>query len=60
MIQISMGTLMRAWVKHNKLEDLDSLLTYNVDDFTPSGNLCYYKDKADSEAVIMLPNTPLK
>ena len=44
-------------MKHNKLEDLNLLLTCNVDGFTPSGTLCYFKDKADSEAVMMMPTT---
>ena len=42
-----------------KMEDFNSLLNYNVDDFTPSGILCYYKDNADS-VVKLLPTTPLK
>ena len=49
---------MRAWLKHNKLEDFNSLLTYDLNDFTPSGILCYYKQKADSEVALMMPNTP--
>ena len=51
---------MRAWVKHNKLEDFNSLLTYDLNDFTPSGILYYYNEKADSEVALMMPNTPLK
>ena len=51
---------MRAWVKHNKSEDSNSLLTYDLNDFTPSGIFCYYNDKADSEVALMVPNTPLK
>ena len=43
----------------NKLEDFTSLLNFNVDDFAPSGNLCYCKDNADS-VVRTLPNTLLK
>ena len=31
------GIIMRAWVKHNKLEDFTSLLTYDLNDFTSSG-----------------------
>ena len=52
--------IMRGWVKHYKVEDFSSFLTFNVDYFTPSGTLCYYNNKADSEAVIMMPTTPLK
>ena len=46
---------MRAWVKHNKLEDFTSLLTYDLNDFITSGILCYsyYKDKLDSEVDLM-------
>ena len=47
-------------MKHNKLEDLNSLLNFNADDFTPSGTLYYDKDNADSEVVTMLPTTPLQ
>ena len=43
-----LGTLIREWVTHNKLEDFDSPLNFNVDDLTPSGILCYYKDNAGS------------
>ena len=35
-----LGIMIRAWVIHNKLEDFNSLLNFNVDDFTPSGNRC--------------------
>ena len=51
---------MRAWVKHNQLEDFNSLLTYDLNDLTRSGIFCYYKEKADSEVALMMPNTPLK
>ena len=51
---------MRAWVKHNKLEDFNSLLTYDLNDYTPSGILCHYTEKADSEVALMMSNTPLK
>ena len=37
------GIIIRAWVKHNKLEDLNSLLTFNLDDFTPSGTLLFQR-----------------
>ena len=51
--------MIREWVAHNKLEDFNSLLNFNVDDFTPSGILCYYKDNADS-VVRLLPTIPLQ
>ena len=34
------GIIMRAWVKHNRLEDFNSVLTYDLNDFTSSGILC--------------------
>ena len=34
------GIIMRAWVKHNKLEVFNSLLSFTADYFTPSGSLC--------------------
>ena len=37
------GIIMKAWVKHNKLEDMTDLLIYDLDDFTPTGTLCNYK-----------------
>ena len=60
--KIEVGIIMRAWVKCNKLklEDFNSLLSFTADDFTPSGSLSYFKEKADSEAVTMMPNTLLK
>ena len=56
----AVGIIMRAWVKQTKLEDFNSFLTFNADDFTPSGSHCYFKEKADSEMLTMLPTTPLK
>ena len=53
-------TMIRAWVKHNKLEDFISLLNFNVDDFTSSGILCCNKENADSEMATMLPTLPLQ
>ena len=54
------GIIMQVWVKYNKLEDITSLLIYDLNDFTPSGTLCYYKEKVDSEVALMVPTTPLK
>ena len=51
------GIIMRAWVKHNKLEDMTDLLIY---DFTPTGTLCNYKETAEAEETKIMPNTPLK
>ena len=39
---------------------MTSLLIYDLNDFTPSGTLCYYKEKVESELAIMMPTTPLK
>ena len=36
-----LGIMIKEWVKFNKLENFYSLLNYSIDDFTPSGNLCY-------------------
>ena len=47
------------WDIYNKMEDFDSLLYYTDEDFTPSGNLCCYKDYGNS-VVKMLPTTPLQ
>ena len=58
--KMEVGIIMRPWVKHNKLEDFNSLLNFNVDHFTPSGTLCYFKEKADSEAIMMMLTNPLK
>ena len=51
---------MRALVKHQKLEDFNSVLTYDLNDFTTPGIPCYYKKIADSEVALKMPNTPLK
>ena len=51
---------MRSWVKHNKLEDMTSLLIHDLSDFTPTGTLCVYNEKVESEVAIMMPTTPLK
>ena len=40
---------MRAWVKDNDMIDFTSMLTYTTDKFTPTGFLCYYKEKVDAE-----------
>ena len=37
--------IINEWVIFNKLENFNSLLNYIMDDFTPSGNLCCYKEK---------------
>ena len=54
------GIIMRAWVKHNKLEDMTDLLIYDLNEFTPTGTLCNYKGTAEAEETKIMPNTPLK
>ena len=44
-----MGIIMRAWVKDNNMTDFTSMLTYTADKFTPTGFLCYYKEKVDAK-----------
>ena len=55
-----MGIIMRSWVKHNNLEDMFDLLIYDLNDFTPGGTLCCYKETAETEETKLMPNTPLK
>ena len=55
-----MGIIMRSWVKHNNLEDMSDLLIYDLNDFTPGGTLCHYKETAEAEETKLMPNTPLK
>ena len=54
------GIIMRAWVKHNKLEDMSDLQIYDQNDHTPTGTLCHYKETAEAEETKIMPNTPLK
>ena len=55
-----MGITMRSWVKHNNLEDMSDLLIYDLNDFTPGGTLCRYKETAETEETKLMPNTPLR
>ena len=50
-----LGIKIRQWVIYNKLENFNSILNYPIDDFTPSGNLCYMNEHGD-----ILPYTPMK
>ena len=36
-----LGLMLKQWIIFNKLENLNSILNYPIDDFTPSGNLSY-------------------
>ena len=40
---------MRSWVKHNKLEDMSDLLICDLNNFTPTGTLCPFKETAEAE-----------
>ena len=51
---------MRSWVKHNNLEDMSDLLIYDLNDFTPGGTLCHYKEAAEAKETKLMPNAPLK
>ena len=39
--------MINKWIIFNKLENFNSLLNYTIDDFTPSGNLCYINENGD-------------
>ena len=50
-----LGLMFKQWIIFNKLETFNSILKYPIDDFTPSGNLCYMNKHGD-----ILPYTPMK
>ena len=50
-----LGLMFKEWIMFNKLENFNSILNYPIDDFTPSGNLCYMNEHGD-----ILPYTPMK
>ena len=39
--KFQLGLMLKQWIIFNKLENLNSILNYTIDDFTPSGNLSY-------------------
>ena len=53
-----MGIIIGSWVKHNNLEDMSDLLIYDLNDSTPGGTLCCYKETAEAEETKFMPNTP--
>ena len=55
-----LGIIMRSWVKHNGLEDMNELLIHDLNDFTPTGSLSQYKVSAEAEETKPMPLTPLK
>ena len=52
--------IVRALVKYIIQENRNSLLSYTSAKFTPSGFLRYSKEKVDSEALLMMPTTPME
>ena len=56
-----LGIMIRQWVIHNKLEDINSLLKYIDEDLIPHGvgKLSFYKENGDSVVKKMSP-TPLQ
>ena len=50
-----LGLMLTQWIIFNKLENFNSILNYTIDDFTPSGILCYMNEHGD-----ILPYTPMK
>ena len=54
------GIIMRSWVKHNNLEDMNDLLIHDLNDFTLTGSLSQYKVSAEAEETKSMPLTPLK
>ena len=46
-IQSKMGNMIKEWVIFNKSEDLNLLLKYTDDDFTPTGKLCYINENSE-------------
>ena len=42
------------------LEDMSDLLIYDLNDFTPAGTLCHYKETSEAEETKIMSNTPLK
>ena len=50
-----LGLMFKQWIIFNKLENFSSILNNPIDDFTPSGYLCYMNEHGD-----ILPYTPMK
>ena len=42
-----LGLMFKQWIILNKLENCNSILNYPIDNFTPSGNLCYMNEHSD-------------
>ena len=50
-----LGLMLKQWIIFNKSENLNSILNYTIDDFTPSGNLSYLNEHGQ-----ILHQTPMK
>ena len=50
-----MGLMITEWVEFNKLENFNSWLNKTINDFTPSGDLCYFNENGE-----ILHQTPLQ
>ena len=50
-----LGLMLKQWMIFKTLENFNSILNYPIDDFVPSGNLCYMNEHGD-----ILPCTPMK
>ena len=46
-LKSQIGIKIKEWVVFNKLEDINSLLKYSDDDFTPTGKLCYINENGE-------------
>ena len=55
-----LGLMFKQWIIFNKLENFNSILNYPIDDFTPSGNLCYMNEHGDILPYIPIKNIQLK
>ena len=49
-----LGLMLKQWIIFNKLENFNSILNCTIDDFTPSGNLCYINEHGE-----ILHQTPM-
>ena len=45
--KLKLGLMFKQWIIFNKLENFNSILNYPIDDFTPSGKLCYMNEHGD-------------
>ena len=55
-----LAIIMRSWVKHNGLDNMNELLIHDLNDFTITGSLSQYKVSAEAEEIKPMPLTTLK